>query len=107
MNIDTQVRIQFADWNGNDLVPADEIWTLPDSVPHDFFERVKQPYHKNVHYSSPLVFGFMRGAVEVLGLVEKAMTQEEANRKIAEVKQKWLGATRKYAKGKGPQKPAP
>jgi len=71
-----RVTLELGTWDDDDLVPLGEVETLPESVPRDFFKRAQQPYHNNVHYTSPLIFGFLRGAVSVLGNVEAAITQE-------------------------------
>ena len=75
--IEHRVSLELGTWDDNDMIPLGEVETLPESVPRDFFERALQPYHNNVHYTSPLIFAFLRGAVRILGMAETAMTQEK------------------------------
>jgi hypothetical protein len=73
-----RVTLELGTWEDDDMIPIGEVETLPESVPRDFFERALQPYHNNVHYTAPLIFGFLRGAVRILEVAEKAMAQEKS-----------------------------
>src|SRR5207245_9432911 len=68
LDLGSRVALELGKWdNGaHDMIPLGDVVQLPDSVPADYFKRAQEPYHKGVHYTSPLVFAFMHGAVDVL-----------------------------------------
>jgi hypothetical protein len=105
--LEYRVTLELGTWEDDDMIPLGEVETLPESVPRDFFERARQPYHNNVHYTAPLIFGFLRGAVRILEVAEKAMAQEKS-RALAEQTAKNIalllagGSRRSFQRKKAP-----
>lgn len=107
VRLEYRVTLELATWDDNALIPVGVVETLPESVPRDFFERALQPYHNNAHYTSPLIFGFLRGAVRILEVAEKAMAREKS-RAISEQTAKQIalllggGSRRSFQRKKAP-----
>ncbi len=85
----TRVLLEFIQWESATDQPTvlDDRYTLPESVPREFFDRARQPDEKKVSHLSLMAGAFMRGATDVLRVVDEAIAKEAADKKLEAFRQ--------------------
>jgi Arc/MetJ-type ribon-helix-helix transcriptional regulator len=85
----SRVLFQLMKWEADTDGPIvlDDQYTMPVSVPKEFFDRATLPDEKKVSHLSLVAGAFMRGAADVLGVAEVAIAKEAADKKLEAFRQ--------------------